>query len=294
MTFATLGIEIKNLRKFRGFSQKELSRGICSQAQISKIEKGDVYPLAPTLYELSNRLGVDINYFFERTLVERIDYVQEVYLQVRNAIKEYDYQRVEEIVRTEQRNPLYHQNLEFKQFIMWHNGICHYHLYQEAQSAIALINEAFNLTFTDKYYSEREIEILNSKGIVFLLSEEHTLAIALYTELIEQHSKLKRVRDHTVKIRLYYNLAKALSYHNDIQRSISICNKGIAYCISTNSMYLFGQLYFQVGYNYHLKGAEKESLQYFKKAHSIFDLQQQHEFKAHIEKEFLTKHSLSI
>lgn len=287
MTFASLGIEIKNLRKFRGFSQKELSRGICSQAQISKIEKGDVYPLAPTLYELSNRLGVDINYFFERTLVERIDYVQEVYLQVRNAIKEYDYQKVEEIVRIERRNPLYHQNLEFKQFIMWHNGICQYHLYKDDESAVSFINEAFTLTFTGKYYSEREIEIQNSKGVILLLSEEYTLAIALYNELIEQHKKLKHVLDHTVKIRLFYNLAKALSYHNDIKESIAICNKGIEYCIDTNSMYLFGQLYFQIGYNYHLIGDQQEALPYFKKAHTIFDLQQQHNLKTHIEKEFL-------
>ncbi|WP_270180527.1 helix-turn-helix domain-containing protein [Alkalihalobacillus sp. CinArs1] len=287
MTFAALGIEIKNLRKYRGFSQKELSRGICSQAQISKIEKGDVYPLAPTLYELSNRLGVDINYFFERTLIERIDYVHEVYLQVRNAIKEFDYKKVEEIVRTELRNPLYHQNLEFKQFIMWHNGICQYHLYQEAHSAISMIDQAFKLTYTNKYYSEREIEILNSKGIIYLLTEQLSLAISLYKELIEQHNRLKRVLDHTVKIRLFYNLAKALSNNNEHDESITICKRGIDYCIHTNSMYLFGQLHFQIGFNHHLNGEERESIKHFEKAHTIFDLQNQEELKAHVEKEFL-------
>ncbi|MBR8644357.1 helix-turn-helix transcriptional regulator [[Brevibacterium] frigoritolerans] len=54
---------MKELRKQIGLSQEELATGICTQAQISKIEKGDVYPYASTLYLISQRLGVDVNYF---------------------------------------------------------------------------------------------------------------------------------------------------------------------------------------------------------------------------------------
>ena len=44
-------------------SQSELCHGICSQSQISKIEKGIIYPSSILLYQLSERLGIG-NYIF--------------------------------------------------------------------------------------------------------------------------------------------------------------------------------------------------------------------------------------
>jgi transcriptional regulator with XRE-family HTH domain len=289
MSFSSLGLEIKLLRKNRGFSQKELSRGICSQAQISKIEKGAVYPLAPTLYELSSRLGVDINYFFERALFERLDYVEEVYSQIREAINDYDYLKVEEIIKIERKNPIYNKNLEFKQFIMWHQGICKYHNDNEIEEALSLIVHAFRLTHTEKYYSEREIEILNSKGIIHLNNEENLEAIELYKELIDQHEKLKIEKDKTIKIRLYYNLAKALNKSNHHDRSIEVCEKGIKYCVENNNMYLFGHLYFQIGFNYYQMDLIEKSRLYFNKSYTIFDLQNNKNLKNHVKTNFLEK-----
>ena len=49
MDFSAVGKKIKELRKQIGLSQEELAEGICTQAQISKIEKGVVYPYATTL-----------------------------------------------------------------------------------------------------------------------------------------------------------------------------------------------------------------------------------------------------
>jgi transcriptional regulator with XRE-family HTH domain len=287
MSFYALGSEIKMLRRVRGFSQKELSEGICSQAQISKIEKGDVYPLASTLYEISNRLGVDINYFFDRALVERFDYIEEVYLQVREAVNNYEYRNVKEIVDLEMRNPLYHNHLEFKQFIMWHEGVCKYHNDNLVAEAIALIDQAFKLSHTNKYYSEREIEIMNSKGIIQFLNGDTPTAIELYLELIHHQEKLKCKKDITINIRLHYNLAKVLNKEKNYKDSITTCENCIKYCIRNNNMYLFGHLHFQVGYNYYQMEQYDKADPYFRKAHTIFDLQYEHKLKDHIDSNFL-------
>ena len=287
MTYSNLGLEIKALRRIRGFSQEELSKKICSQAQISKIEKGDVYPLAPTLYEIAIRLGVDINYFFERALMERHDYVEEVYSQIREATNQQNYQKVFEIVQTEKKNPLYHHHLEFKQFIMWHAGICKYHLEHDTKNTFDLLNEALKLTHTGKFYSEREIEILNSKGVIHLLTEEYVTAIDLYQRLLEEHDRLRYERDRTIKIRLFYNFAKALNKNKDYESSILICHNGIKDCITKKSMYLYGHLYFQLGYNYFQTDRKEKANQYFSKAYTIFDLQDEEELKKHIDHYFL-------
>lgn len=61
----TIGQSIKSLRKLAGLSQEELSKAICSQAQLSKMENKNEIPSSMVLYKLSRKLGVDMNYFFE-------------------------------------------------------------------------------------------------------------------------------------------------------------------------------------------------------------------------------------
>ncbi|WP_399208034.1 helix-turn-helix domain-containing protein [Sutcliffiella rhizosphaerae] len=54
-----IGDKIKELRINAGYSQRELADGICPQAQISKIERGSVFPIANTLFHISEKVGVD-------------------------------------------------------------------------------------------------------------------------------------------------------------------------------------------------------------------------------------------
>lgn len=56
-------------------SQSELCHGICSQSQISKIEKGIIYPSSILLYQLSERLGINPNYIFALTKNKKIKYM---------------------------------------------------------------------------------------------------------------------------------------------------------------------------------------------------------------------------
>jgi transcriptional regulator with XRE-family HTH domain len=88
-----IGKTIKELRKFNGLSQTELSQGLCTQAQISKLENGTETPSSELLYFLSQRLGVDMNYFFDIKGTPRLDYVIEVQNQLRKNIRNRDYQR---------------------------------------------------------------------------------------------------------------------------------------------------------------------------------------------------------
>ena len=86
-----------------GLSQEELANGICTQAQISKIEKGDVYPYATTLYLISQRLGVDVNYFFDIGTTPRLDYVQEVYKQLTYTRRNSNYEEMAQIVNSKKK-----------------------------------------------------------------------------------------------------------------------------------------------------------------------------------------------
>ncbi len=99
MEFYNLGIIIKELRKKKNISQSELCRGICSQSQISKIEKGIIYPSSILLYQLSERLGVDPNYIFALTQNKKLKYVENVKYVIRDCIKQKQYEELYEIVK---------------------------------------------------------------------------------------------------------------------------------------------------------------------------------------------------
>lgn len=59
-----IGNRLKQLRKQQGFTQQELAKGICTQAMISNFESGESSPSSTVLFQLAERLQVDINAFF--------------------------------------------------------------------------------------------------------------------------------------------------------------------------------------------------------------------------------------
>ena len=68
-----LATRLKNKRKELKLSQKELAKGICEQGQISRMEQGKYSPGSELLFQLSKRLKVSMNYFFEETEVSSLE-----------------------------------------------------------------------------------------------------------------------------------------------------------------------------------------------------------------------------
>lgn len=64
MSIYNIGIILRELRKKKHFSQKQLAEGICSIEYISKIENGKKNPSSEITSKLFHRLGVNPNLFF--------------------------------------------------------------------------------------------------------------------------------------------------------------------------------------------------------------------------------------
>lgn len=109
MEFYDLGITIKELRVKKNISQSELCHGICSQSQISKIEKGMIFPSSILLYQLSERLGIDPNNIFALTQNKRLKYVENVKCVIRDCIKQKQYTELYEIVKKKKMKMLSRQ-----------------------------------------------------------------------------------------------------------------------------------------------------------------------------------------
>src|SRR5699024_1124035 len=99
------GATIKSKRKEVGLTQKELSEGICTQALISRIEKGDIVPQNSILDKLANRLNINIEEL--NTIAYQSRYnneIVEIKDNIRRSLGRRDYRQIETIL--ERNKPL--------------------------------------------------------------------------------------------------------------------------------------------------------------------------------------------
>lgn len=245
-----LGMRIKEIRERLGLSQIAACEEICSQAYISKIENGNVFPSADIILKLADRFSIDISYLLDISNTPRHDYVIEFFVQIRESIYLRDYNSIQQLLSAEKGNKLF-EDAKYKQFFLWHEGICHYEKDNDLDQAIKCFDQALSLTSKNKkFYSEREIEILISKGNILTDNKQYEVAKKTYKEALYHLESLLNIGNLFIPIRLYYNFARLLRYCELYEDAIVYCDKGIKTCQKNNLLYLKGDLYFQRGYCY--------------------------------------------
>ncbi|QIW22162.1 helix-turn-helix domain-containing protein [Bacillus thuringiensis] len=282
MEFNDLGITIKELRIKKNISQSELCHGICSQSQISKIEKGMIYPSSILLYQLSERLGIDPNSIFALTQNKKLKYVENVKYVMRDCTKQKQYKELYEIVKQE-KNQNNFQSKEDKQFLILHEAIAIFMVNKSTKIALNLLNHALKLTLTNiDCLSEREIEIMHTMAIFHGENKEYEKSINILRRCLTNFNKLDFPRDKEIKLKIIYNLSKLLGLTNKHEEAIKYNDIGIKLAINLNTFYLLGELHYGKAWNLlRLKQYNEENVaDNMKKALFIFEL---------TEKEYLLK-----
>ncbi|WP_064093096.1 helix-turn-helix domain-containing protein [Rossellomorea aquimaris] len=283
MDYSVIGKKIKELRKVVGITQGDLADGICTQALISRIEKGDIYPSATALYQISQKLGVDVNYFFEIGTTPRLDYVKEVEWQLRNFRVKLKYEDMMEIVRAEEKNPLFFKDKTNLQLLYWHKGIYKFEVEKNIEAGFALLEEAFSLTTNKKKaLSEREIEILITLGAFEFGKKNYQKSLELFDEVSQAINATTKLNDKSIKTRLLYNIARVLTRLGKYDESIDYCKQAINWCIDEEHLFGLGELYYHTGYNYELEEKYKKALPYINKSILIFEMYEDNRYYSYL------------
>ncbi|MED0964046.1 helix-turn-helix domain-containing protein [Bacillus paramycoides] len=291
MEFYNLGSVIKKLRKKKNISQSELCHGICSQSQISKIEKGIIYPSSILLYQLSERLGIDPNYIFALTQNKKLKYVENVKCVIRDCIKQKQYKELYEIVKKE-KNENNFQSKEDKQFLIWHEAIAIFRVNRSTKTALNLLNNALQLTLTNAdFLSEREIDIMQTLSIFHGENKEYEKSINISRKCLTNFNKLDFPRDKEIKLKIIFNLAKTLGQANQHEEAIKYNDIGIKLAINLNTFYLLGELYYGKAWNLlRLKQPNEEDVaNNMKKALFIFELTEKEHYIKMIRDKYIEK-----
>ncbi|PFY98323.1 helix-turn-helix domain-containing protein [Bacillus wiedmannii] len=284
MDYSQLGKTIKELRQKAKLTQKELAEGTCTQSQISKIEKGIKLPSSVIMYEICNKLGVDLRYLFSLTENNKVEYIDNVKSVIRDLIRAKEYQKVLEIITFEENN-INFKNKYDQQFLMWHKGIAIYYCKKLKSESLAILKKSLEITAKENHiHSKIEIEILNSISVIYGECKEYSESIKFLKKSLRSCEKI-RLDDKRIKIRILYNLAKSLAELKQFEEAAIYAEKGIQECLSQQTLYLLGELYYESGWN-RMKVNQKDlSIKNFKKSIPIFDIQGMEKYKEVVEKE---------
>ncbi|MGE6754656.1 tetratricopeptide repeat protein [Rossellomorea sp. NPDC071047] len=285
MDYSVIGKKIKELRKVVGLTQGDLAEDICTQALISRMEKGDIYPSATALYQISLKLGVDVNYFFEIGTTPRIDYFREVERQLRGFGLKRRFTEMMEMVRTELKNPFFNKDNDKLQLLYWHKAIYLFEIEKDAESAFSLLEQAYQLTaHKKKAATEREMEILMTIGTWETLLHHHKESLRYYQKVEAIMSHTQQLTDKSIKTRLFYNIARVLTQLGRYEESVEYCLKAIKWCLDEEHLWGLGELHYHVGYNYEMDGDYEKALPYVEKAIQMFQLRKDDTHSAFLER----------
>ncbi|MEH7441382.1 hypothetical protein V7201_03515 [Bacillus sp. JJ1122] len=274
----SFGEILKSLRVYKGFTMARLADGICSEEEMVQFEKEEKYPTIDQLYKIALKLNVDLNHFFDIASSDTYNNAHAVMQLINKYKRERDYAAINEILKKEKDNPLF-KHTSFRQFLMWHEGICTNYLEEDKEKSVAILYEALNLTNPEKMnMTEREIEILTSIAIVEKDNGNLGRAIEVFQEALNNLTELPQVLDSSIWLKILYGLAQALSKLEKYEESLIYCSKGIDNCIYEENMYLFGEFHYQTGMNFIKLGKLPEGKEYLEKAITIFRLQQNEKF----------------
>lgn len=241
-----IGKKLRDLRKYLHITQAELAEGICSQAMISKIEKHEeIYPSAELLYQLSQRLGVPIDYFFQEIELLNISYVNDVCDQLTHLILYKNYEEAYQIVKSEKKNAIF-QEKHLKRYLLWREAICVAHVDNDFQTALELLDQALDLSgTTEKNYSLEELDILTSKAIFYSNNNNMEAASELFETILHHATRSVYQKGRTTIINIYYNYARTEFFLKNYKKCVDLANSGIKICKGEQSLFSLGHLYYQ-------------------------------------------------
>lgn len=116
------------------------------------------------------------------------------------------------------------------------------------------------------------MEILLSIGGFYVGTENYAEALKYYDQVREAIQTTGQLSDKSIKTRLLYNKARALTRLGNYSESIDHCREAIKWCIEEEHLYGLAQLHYHIGYNFELEENYEQALSYIEKSILMFEM----------------------
>jgi len=274
-TSPQIGLALRRLRKKHNLTQKDLANGICSQAEISKIESGTHSPTVDLLYALSRRLQVPINTFLDHTNYrESLKILDEnLLIRFRNSEFQSIYQETQKIINS---SPL---DRELNLLVRYFYYLSSYRLKKIDYRTCIIGLQQLSEHYSTLHYSPSMIlRIKSAIAILHFENKSYKHSRTVYEELME----LDFDSDELIveRIRIHYNYSKILMKLNAVEKALFIVEEAIKISLFEKDMSLLGQLYSQKGECQELLDFSFDEISNsYTKAFLLFDLMDIREYR---------------
>ncbi|MGI1806551.1 helix-turn-helix domain-containing protein [Exiguobacterium sp. TDN 0502] len=236
-----IGSRIKQMRTQKRMSQHELCKGICSQAEISKIENNLNSPTVELLQRLANRLKIPISVLFENQLPHEA--ISGFDQKVSELLREENYEEVLNVTNLNDN----HEQFEIRILSNYFRIIAEVKRnYMDFRTAASLLS---NFVHDNGVWHESislYIRIKTAIANLYAENEMYHLTTKVYIEMERLLEQLESSTYMTTLIKLYFNHAQILLYQDLFDEGLCFIEKGISCCLNYQLSFLLGHFYFQL------------------------------------------------
>lgn len=270
-----IGLALRRLRKKHNLTQKDLANGICSQAEISKIESGTHSPTVELLYALSRRLQVPITVFLsEPSSLESLRIIDDELL---TKFQNNEYEEIYTLSKKQME--LINPNSELASLYSYYMHLSAYRVGRIDFRTCIVELQRLSEKCVRFFYSPKMIFRIKSAIATIYYEKNHfKYGLKTYEELLE----FSYDNDELLveKIRLLYNLSKVLVALDQNEKALKYIEDGIYLSIRFKDMSLLGQLYYQKACALEkISPVSKDVTIAFSKAYTLFDILGMTEYK---------------
>lgn len=280
MAVYVVGDFLRETRTRKGYTQEEVSYGICTPASLSRIENGMQMPGRLILEKLFERLGTEnnlFNSFVSREDMELYSAIQEL---IRNIMDD-DVAKIESQIVIVERLLLNTSELEH-QCLYFAKGELARQKDQNDALAMELYMKAIHITLPEfdgknslrnNLLTFDEIMIINAIAILYAKNEEVLTAIQLGMWLKEYMEN--KIVDGKMKIAKYpmilYNLSNWLGKRKCHKEALDMADLGVEFCIKYGNLAFFPILILNKGVALQELGELQEARKYLHQSVTILE-----------------------
>lgn len=280
MAVYVVGDFLRETRLRKGYTQEEVSYGICTPASLSRIENGAQKPGRLILEKLFERLGTENNLFNSFVSREEMELYSEIQTLIRDIADE-DVARLEKQIDVVEKMAQNASELEH-QCLYFAKGELARQKEKDDISAMEYYMKAIHITLPDfdgksplrnNLLTFDEIMIINA--IAILHADLGEIVVAVQLDMWLKEYMENKVVDGKMKTAKYpmilYNLSCWFGTQYCHKEALAMANQGVEYCVKYGNLPAFPRLVLNQGIALAELGQLDEAKKYLHQAVIIFE-----------------------
>ncbi|KOP29463.1 hypothetical protein ADM98_11335 [Exiguobacterium sp. BMC-KP] len=278
LTTSSIGKKIKMLRLEKGMTQKELCKGICSQAEISKIENGRNTPTIDLLQQICRKLRISISLFFSDEQVSQK--LNEIDQQMLRHFREKTYGEMSaELTHYSKSTTIF----EIKIFLHYYQVLLEYERGNiDFRSCITSLLQLVAQKEIMKKSFLLYIRIQMAIAVLYTNHEEYTHSHQIYEGILKMPYQTREYKK--IKMKIMYNYLRNLYRLKRFEEGLREVEQVIEETKNLQDLTYLGHFYYQKGFFLEsLHAAKNDIREAYTIAYSFFIATNNHAYQKILE-----------